>query len=35
MLSVFAAPSGERSEPAEAGGCPSGMCRMPEICGRN
>lgn len=34
-LSVFSAPSSARSEPSTMGGCPPGMCRTPDICGRN
>jgi putative FmdB family regulatory protein len=35
QLSTFATYSGNRrSEPA-AGGCPSGMCRTPDLCGLN
>jgi len=33
-LSTFAAQSGSRSEPM-GGGCPAGMCRTPNVCGRN
>jgi putative FmdB family regulatory protein len=37
-LSTFAAHSGTgargASEPM-TGGCPGGMCRMPDVCGRN
>jgi putative FmdB family regulatory protein len=34
-LSVFAARSGASREPVMGGGCPAGMCRTPDICGRN
>jgi len=35
-LSTFAAHGGgSRPEPAAGGGCPAGMCRMPDVCGRN
>ncbi|MFN3324913.1 MAG: FmdB family zinc ribbon protein [Bryobacteraceae bacterium] len=36
-LSTFAAHSngGGSAEPAFGGGCPAGMCRTPNICGRN
>ncbi|MGH9631750.1 MAG: FmdB family zinc ribbon protein [Bryobacteraceae bacterium] len=33
-LSTFAAHGARSAEPA-TGGCPAGMCRMPEVCGRN
>jgi putative FmdB family regulatory protein len=38
QLSTFAAHSGSSKAASGAdgpGGCPSGMCRMPEVCGRN
>lgn len=38
QLSTFAAHSGSSKAASGAegpGGCPPGMCRMPEICGRN
>ncbi|MBM3734279.1 MAG: zinc ribbon domain-containing protein [Acidobacteria bacterium] len=36
-LSVFAAHGGRDSRPAApmGGGCPAGMCRTPDLCGRN
>ena len=34
-LSVFATRSGASREPVGGGGCPAGMCRTPDICGRN
>jgi len=35
-LSTFAARAGGGSKAAPtAGGCPSGMCRTPDLCGRN
>lgn len=33
-LSVFSAHANGRPD-TTAGGCPAGMCRMPDICGRN
>ena len=33
-FSVFAARANSKPAPA-AGGCPAGMCRTPDICGRN
>lgn len=35
QLSVFAAATNGSTEPAPRGGCPAGMCRTPDICGRN
>ena len=32
--SVFAAHAGTRAQ-TTPGGCPAGMCRTPDICGRN
>jgi putative FmdB family regulatory protein len=35
-LSTFAAHANGRSaEPQMGGGCGAGMCRMPDVCGRN
>ncbi len=35
QFSTFAAhANGKSAEPA-MGGCPSGMCRTPDLCGRN
>jgi putative regulatory protein, FmdB family len=35
-LSTFAAHSSHGNQSASfEGGCPSGMCRTPELCGRN
>ena len=35
-LSTFSARSNGLREPSPAGGgCPAGMCRTPDICGRN
>ena len=34
-LSVFAAHSGGRQAEAMPGGCPAGMCRTPDLCGRS
>ncbi|MEZ5351086.1 MAG: zinc ribbon domain-containing protein [Bryobacteraceae bacterium] len=36
-LSTFAAHagSGSREAPRMGGGCPAGMCRTPDVCGRN
>jgi putative FmdB family regulatory protein len=34
QLSVFSAHANGRAE-ASPGGCPAGMCRMPDVCGRN
>ena len=35
QFSTFAArANGKAAEPA-IGGCPSGMCRTPDLCGRN
>ncbi len=33
-LSVFSAHANGAPQPS-AGGCPAGMCRTPNICGRN
>lgn len=36
QLSTFSAHANGRSEPAmSGGGCPAGMCRTPDFCGRN
>ena len=36
QLSTFAAHANGKSQAApQPGGCPSGMCQMPELCGRN
>ncbi len=35
-LSVFSARAQSSSSPAPSmGGCGAGMCRMPDVCGRN
>ena len=34
-LSTFAAHSGGRAAQPMGGGCPAGMCRTPDLCGRN
>ena len=34
-LSVFSARSGGRKAETMPGGCPAGMCRTPDLCGRN
>jgi putative FmdB family regulatory protein len=34
-LSVFAARAGRTPDEAPAPMCPSGMCRTPDLCGRN
>lgn len=35
-LSTFSAHAAGASKPATmAGGCPAGMCRTPDLCGRN
>lgn len=34
-LSTFAAHSGGAKSQPMGGGCPSGMCRTPDLCGRN
>lgn len=33
QLSVFATHAGRAAEPAPS--CPAGMCRTPDLCGRN
>jgi putative FmdB family regulatory protein len=36
QLSTFAAHGGRDTSPAPMrGGCPAGMCRTPDVCGRN
>ena len=35
QFSTFAAPASNAVQDTPVGGCGPGMCRMPEICGRN
>jgi putative FmdB family regulatory protein len=35
QLSTFAAHAGSAKPAATPGGCPAGMCRTPDLCGRN
>ena len=34
-LSTFSAHGSKSAEPQTGGGCGAGMCRMPDVCGRN
>jgi putative FmdB family regulatory protein len=34
-LSTFAAHAGGTAPQPQMGGCGGGMCRMPDVCGRN
>ena len=34
-FSTFSARANGRPAEAMSGGCPAGMCRMPDVCGRN
>jgi len=35
QFSTFAARANGKSAEPQVGGCPSGMCRTPDLCGRN
>jgi putative FmdB family regulatory protein len=35
QFSTFAARANGKSAEPQMGGCPSGMCRTPDLCGRN